>query len=95
MTSLSIQLTPDEEARLRSVARRAGLDPAECARRLLTQHLPAEPTALATRELLRAWRDEDATDDPAELRRAEEELAAFKQAMNVSRAKAGARPLYS
>jgi hypothetical protein len=43
---------------------------------------------------MRAWWEEDATDDPEEIRRAEEELAEFKQAMNETRAAAGARLLY-
>ncbi len=43
-------------------------------------------------ELLQSWIDEDATDDPDEIRVAEQELAEFKRAMNENRA--GERPLY-
>ena len=39
----------------------------------------------ATLELLRIWRLQDATDNPEEVRAAEEEISAFKQAMNESR----------
>ena len=40
----------------------------------------------ATLELLAAWKAEDATTDPEKLREADEEIAAFKTAMNENRA---------
>ena len=43
----------------------------------------------ATLELLQAWRLQDATDSPEEIRAAESELAEFKRAMNETRASAG------
>jgi hypothetical protein len=43
----------------------------------------------ATLELLRNWRLQDATDDPEEIRAAEDEIAAFKKAMNENRIAAG------
>jgi hypothetical protein len=92
--TLTIELTPEEEARLRIVAQNSGLEITECARRLLTEHLPALAPGQATRDLLRTWREEDATDDPQAVGRVEEELADFKQAMNATRGAAGARPLY-
>jgi predicted outer membrane protein len=92
--TLTIDLTLEEEARLQAAARSAGIDVAECARRVLTEHLPPAVPGQATRDLLRAWLEEDATDDPEEIRKAEEELARFKQAMNETRAAAGARLLY-
>jgi hypothetical protein len=91
---LTIELTPEQEVRLRAAAREAGLDAAECARRVLAAHLPALPAGEATRDLLRAWQEEDVTDDPEEIRKAEEELIAFKQGINAARAEAGARILY-
>jgi hypothetical protein len=91
---LTIELTPEQEVRLRAAAREAGLDAAECARQVLTAHLPALPAGEATRDLLRTWQEEDATDDPEEIRKAEEELTAFKQGINAVRAEAGARILY-
>lgn len=48
----------------------------------------------ATLELLARWRTEDATDNPEELRAAEQELAEFKRAMNENRKQAGELPLY-
>ena len=92
--TLTIELTPEEEARLQAAARSAGMDVAECARRVLAEHLPSAAPGQATRDLMRAWWEEDATDDPEEFRKAEEELAEFKAAMNETRAAAGARPLY-
>lgn len=94
-TRIAIELTPEEEARLRAVAEAAGLDLAECARRLVTEQLPPLSAGDATRQLLRAWREADATDDPEAIRVAEDELAAFQRALNEERATAGARPLYS
>ena len=44
--------------------------------------------------LLQSWLEEDATDDPEELRAADEELREFKRNMNQPRKEAGARLLY-
>src|SRR5581483_10971129 len=44
--------------------------------------------------LLKSWLEEDATDDPEEIRAAEEELREFKRNMNKPRKEAGARLLY-
>jgi hypothetical protein len=48
----------------------------------------------ATLELLRSWRLQDATDNPEEVRAAEEEISAFMKAMNENRIAAGEPPLY-
>jgi hypothetical protein len=48
----------------------------------------------ATLELLAAWKVEDATADPEKLRQADEEIVAFKKAMNETRAASGARLLF-
>ena len=42
----------------------------------------------------RSWLEEDATDDPDEIRRAQEELEEFKRGINVERERAGARRIY-
>lgn len=52
------------------------------------------PIDTATLELLARWRLEDATDDPEEIRAAEQELAEFKRAMNENRMGAGEPLLY-
>jgi hypothetical protein len=55
----------------------------------------SQPTVdTATLELLASWRTQDATDDPVDLRAAEQELADFKRAMNEGRAAAGEPLLY-
>jgi ribosomal protein S12 methylthiotransferase accessory factor YcaO len=48
----------------------------------------------ATLELLQGWRLQDATDNPEEVRAAEQELTEFKRAMNESRTLAGEPLLY-
>jgi len=93
--TLTINLTPAEERLLRAVAQQEGLAPAELARKLVTEHLPPAPDEnAASITLLQSWLDEDATDDPDEIRQAEVELEAFKQAINAERERAGARRIY-
>ena len=48
----------------------------------------------ATMALMKSWLEEDATDDPEEIRAAEEELREFKRNMNLPRKETGARLLY-
>jgi hypothetical protein len=48
----------------------------------------------ATMALMQSWIEEDATDDPEEIRAAEEELREFKRNMNLPRKETGARLLY-
>ncbi len=48
----------------------------------------------ATIDLLAEWRRLDATDGPALIRAAEEELAEFERAMNRNRTLVGARLLF-
>lgn len=45
----------------------------------------APPDNSATIALLQQWAREDATDDPATIARAEQELAQFKAALNANR----------
>lgn len=94
--TLILDLPPDLEAQLQGTARQHGTDPVECARQILAEHLRGlqvareEPTVA----LLRRWREEDATDDPDEIRRAEVELEELRAALNASRAAAGSRLLF-
>ena len=48
----------------------------------------------ATLELLAAWRRQDATSDPEQIRTAEQEVAEFKERMNENRAGAGEPKLH-
>ncbi len=43
--------------------------------------------------LLRSWREQDATDDPEEIRKAEQELEEFKRNINANRAATDDRPI--
>ena len=91
---VTLDLTPEEAARLYATAQKNGVSASECARQVLAAHLPpAEPTD-RTLELLAQWEAEDATEDPDEIRRAEEELAELKAGLNAPRAAAGLRLLF-
>ena len=52
------------------------------------------PKMTASMALMKQWLEEDATDDPEEIRAAEEDLREFKRNMNLPRKEAGARLLY-
>jgi hypothetical protein len=85
--TLTIQLAPEEEARLRAAAQSQGVDPGECARRLLAEHLPPLQPGAATLALFARWEAEDATDDPQEIAartREWEELKANLEAGRIS-----------
>jgi hypothetical protein len=93
--TLTITLTQEEETRLRAAAHKAGIDPAELVRQLVTASLPPTPHEnAASIALLQSWLAEEATDDLDEGRQAQEELDAFKRAMNAERERAVARRLY-
>ena len=53
-----------------------------------------DPENAASIALLKSWLAEDATDDPEEIRQAEEELREFKRNMNANRAATGERIPY-
>jgi hypothetical protein len=93
--TLVLELPPELEGRLELAAKEHDTDVAEYARQVLSEHLPpSSGTVDPTIALLDQWLEEDATDDPEELRRAEAELAEFKAAMNANRAAVGAPPVY-
>ena len=93
--TLTINLTREEEERLHAVARKEGIDPAELGRKLVTEHLPpVHDENAASIALLQAWLAEDATADPEEIRKAQEEVETFKQALNAERERARARRIY-
>jgi hypothetical protein len=93
--TLTINLTLEEEVRLRAAAQQEGIDPAALVRKLVTEYLPSAPDEnAASIALLRSWLEEDATDEPDAVRQAQEELEAFKRAINAERERAGARRIY-
>ena len=100
--TLTLHLNPAEEARLSTAARDNGLDPDRFARKLLIEHLPAapcdargiDPENAAAIALLRAWLQEEATDDPEVIASAQKDLDEFKQNLNANRLAGGERPLF-
>ena len=82
--TLTIDIPPDTERRLRSEALRLGLDEGECARRLLEQALPGSLPNVdqATLDLFAKWAAEAKLITPEERIEAERELEEFKRAMN-------------
>lgn len=100
---ITLNLTPTEEAQIATAAHQTGLDPAEYAKKLIQEHLPPVSTApmpgvdkenAAAIAQLQAWRNEEATDDPEEVRRAEAELHELMQNLNRNRIESGERPLF-
>ena len=99
--TLTIDLTPTEEASLYAVARKSGIAPADVLKQLVREHLPLEPAASppepsgndTTLALLQSWIDAAPT-DPEEIRVAEEDLNEFMTSINAERKRAGARILY-
>lgn len=83
--TLTIQLSAEEETRLRAVALRQGIDPAECARRLLTEHLPSGEIDTAPAGLFARWEAEDGTDDPGEIDRRNQEWAELRTQLEANR----------
>src|SRR4051794_17481426 len=87
---MTIQLRPELETRLTEEARRQGVAPNDFAVKLIEQGLPnaaahgAVPNQAAI-DVLRQWEEENATDDPAEIARRQQEFEEFKEAMNRNR----------
>jgi hypothetical protein len=99
---MSLNVSPQTEARLVAAARQEGLDPGIFIERLLNQYHPGEraiplrsvdPENDASIALLESWIAAAPT-DPAAIREAEEDLAEFKRNMNATRREAGARILF-
>ena len=95
--TLTIELTPTEEAQLTAAARLAGLAPTELARKLVMEHLPAATPDIPedpTLALFAQWDADDAQMTPEEVAEAQRDYTEFTRRMNAERARAGARRLY-
>jgi hypothetical protein len=96
--SLTIELTPAEEAHLAEAARREGIPPGELARRLLTRSLLAEPKTEReedpTLTLFARWDSEDATMTREEVEAEDRRWEEFKTNINAERDRAGARRVF-
>lgn len=69
--TLTIELSPELEMRLKSEAAKSGMEQSEYAKQLLERELTAAPPIRdqATLDLLARWNEEDQTSDPDELSR--------------------------
>ena len=99
--ALVIDLTPQEESRLRRAAEREGIPPAALAKQIVTRNLPDDvpctpetPTEDPTIALFRKWEEEDAVMTSEEIEAAQREWEEFKNAINETRRNAGMRILY-
>jgi len=97
--TLTLELAPETEAWLAAEAEQQGVGPEDVAQRVLNERAmptgsPVNETPQAAMAMLMRWRAEDATDDPEEIRIAEEELAEFRRNMNANRAATGERLVY-
>ena len=82
---VNIALPPEVEKRLQGEASRHGLAPAEFAAKLITEHLSPAPVGSSLGDLFAQWEREDATTDPAELARRNQESEELKKALNQNR----------
>lgn len=103
--TLVVELNPDEEAWLASQAVQEGLEPSNIVRRLIGSQLsnrishketeraasPIDAKNAAAIAYLDARIREDGTDDPEEIRKAEEEIEELKRNLNANRAATGER----
>src|SRR5688500_10540971 len=93
--TLMIELSTEEEERLRVEAARAGKAVAEYARRLLSMSVPSRsPAAVATQALLQRWQEDDAADPSLTEEGAQSDLDELKHRLNEPRAASGARLLF-
>ena len=85
--TLTIEITPDTDRRLKDLAARAGVDETEYARRLIERSLPQTESSIdrATLDLLAQWDKEDQTSDPAEIARRNREYQDLADALNWNR----------
>ena len=97
--TLTIDLTPTEEAQITAVAHSTGLSPAEAARKLLTQNLPSVSENISqtmedpTLALFAQWKAEDAQMTPEEAAEEQQLWEQFEQNVNETRDTLGMRHL--
>ena len=90
--TLTIELTAEQEARLADAARKERLEPTVLASKWIEEHLPPVQAQVtpdsenqAVIDLLRSWREEDATDDEEELERRDIENEALMSNLQANR----------
>ena len=95
--TLTIELTPEQEARLNAIAQREGLDPAEVVKKRVAEHLPLtlqDEERDPTLALFAQWDKEDQNMTPEEIAEENRTWEEFRANINAERDRAGARPVY-
>jgi PleD family two-component response regulator len=83
--TLTIDLPDDLAKELGREATRRGMEPAPFAMQILRENLSAAERSRSLRALFEQWAAEDATDDPVELARRQQEWEELKKALNENR----------
>lgn len=97
--TLTLDLTPTEEAQLKTAAHQKGVDPASLLKQLMSEHLPelaASPEALPedpTLALFAQWAKEDAQVTPEEVAEENRLWEEFERGINETRDALGMRHL--
>ncbi len=95
--TLNIELTPEQQARLAAAAKRAGLQPAKFATKLVTEHLPdvglEQKDEDPTLALFAQWEQEDANMTPEEIEQERRLWEEFEKGINSTRQAQGMRQL--
>jgi len=96
--TLTIDLSPQTEAWIFNAAQHRGVPPAEFVRRMLDERAVSDapaPVIDAKNAEAIAWLKQrladEATDDPEEIRKSEEDFAELKRNLNANRAATGER----
>jgi hypothetical protein len=96
--TLTIELTPTDEARLTAAAQAAGVEPAEVVRKLVTDHLPLLSETKTQEDPMLAlfahWSDEDDALTPEAVAEETHAWDDFKRSINAERDRAGARRVF-
>ena len=92
--TLTIDISPQLEIRLKQAASRLGVGEAEYARKVIENDLAAPPPARdqATLDLFAQWKAESEASDPAQVSLAQSEWEEFRKAMNED--SLSGRPIY-
>ena len=101
----NIDFSPQVEQWINTKSQQIGIPPVDVVRRVIEETVanaalvkPIEPAIseknAAAIAMLDRWIAEDATDDPEEIRKADEEVAEFKRNMNANRAATGERLVF-
>ena len=95
--TLTIELTPEQAARLAAAAREKGAAPEEYAHQLLAEHLPPIPPDETEQDptlaLFARWEQEDAHMTPEEIEQERKLWEEFERDINATRQAMGMRLL--